>query len=623
MVKEHKCPECGATIGEDDIDCPECGYLILEILEDFQEEQPVVEEAPVNTGETLGSLGEMIETKVFNTVKEREVKLREAMNRSFEEQQRRWREQTEKVVERLREKQDKERKDFLEKLDNLQKMKDDLRKELEQDKRNLGAKLEDKQKAIDSLMEKHNDEMESLRASFEEKVQEERQTLLDEKAALENRFIEEKRSLEQHLEELRKRIGSIKDEESEKRDALLEKLEEEKGIIQNKFQTEKAELEQRLRDMENKIQAVREEESKKREEILLQHEEEKKKLEKEFENKAKKLEDELDQAKTEFSEERKQWDSRLTEEKELMERHFNQEKEDMKSLFQEEITLLKDLLEKERTVKIMEAGSEDETALRALEKKLMGPVYPFPAIVGQERMKRSLILNAINPNIEGVLLWGENGTAKKTAIFGLAELLSDIEEGVDPDTARLWDDPQRYSMGNLASTSANVSYLFDDVLMNGALCTKMVKDDGESRIIVVKEIPEKDKKLLSYIDSFNLHVKIEPSHDIDRRMEVVRRHKEFRDDPHAFHDRYDEEIKRLRDRIVQTRQILPSVTIHSSQRATISKVCAHNDLPSGMDIIIEEISRTITAYDGRDDVMDEDIQEALDLALVHRVTGDL
>lgn len=565
MVKEHKCPECGATIGEDDIDCPECGYLILEILEDFQEEQPVVEEAPVNTGETLGSLGEMIETKVFNTVKEREVKLREAMNRSFEEQQRRWREQTEKVVERLREKQDMERKDLLEKLDNLQKMKDELRKELEQDKRDLGVKLEEKQKAIDSLIEKHDQEMDSLRTTLEEKREWERQSLLTEKEEMEGRLLDNQRILEERLEEVR-----------------------------------------------NSIDSIREEEEKKRENVLLKHEEEKKKLE-----------DQIDKTKAEFSEERKQWDSRLKEEKEFLERLFNEEKEDMKSLLNEEIYLLKELLEKERTLKKIDDDPQDEILIKALENRLEGPVYPFPAIVGQERMKRSLILNAINPNIKGVLLWGEKGTGKKTAIIGLAELLSDIEEGVDPDTARLWDDPQRYSMGNLASTSANVSYLFDDVLMNGALCTKMVKDDGESRIIVVKEIPEKDKKLLSYIDSFNLHVKIEPSHDIDRRMEVVRRHKEFRDDPHAFHERYDEEIKRLRDRIVQTRQILPSVTIHSSQRATISKVCAHNDLPSGMDIIIEEISRTITAYDGRDDVMDEDIQEALDLALVHRVTGDL
>ena len=43
-------------------------------------------------------------------------------------------------------------------------------------------------------------------------------------------------------------------------------------------------------------------------------------------------------------------------------------------------------------------------------------VYPFTAIVGQEEMKLSLILNVINPALGGVLIKGEKGTAKSTAV---------------------------------------------------------------------------------------------------------------------------------------------------------------------------------------------------------------
>ena len=52
--------------------------------------------------------------------------------------------------------------------------------------------------------------------------------------------------------------------------------------------------------------------------------------------------------------------------------------------------------------------------------------FPFTAIVGQEKMKLALILNAINPAIGGVLIRGEKGTAKSTLVRGLIELMPEI-----------------------------------------------------------------------------------------------------------------------------------------------------------------------------------------------------
>lgn len=60
-------------------------------------------------------------------------------------------------------------------------------------------------------------------------------------------------------------------------------------------------------------------------------------------------------------------------------------------------------------------------------KQRTRPVYPFTAIVGQETMKRALILNAINPKIGGVLIRGQKGTAKSVAVRALAQLLPEIE----------------------------------------------------------------------------------------------------------------------------------------------------------------------------------------------------
>jgi magnesium chelatase subunit D len=75
---------------------------------------------------------------------------------------------------------------------------------------------------------------------------------------------------------------------------------------------------------------------------------------------------------------------------------------------------------------------------------------PFTAIVGQDRMKRALLLNAIDPMIGGVLIRGERGTAKSTAVRALARLLPDYDavEGCpyrcDPsEPSRYCDDCRR------------------------------------------------------------------------------------------------------------------------------------------------------------------------------------
>jgi len=74
----------------------------------------------------------------------------------------------------------------------------------------------------------------------------------------------------------------------------------------------------------------------------------------------------------------------------------------------------------------------------------MPAIYPFTAIVGQERMRRALILNAVDTRIGGVLIRGERGTAKSTAARALAALLpsvkvvDDCRFGCDPDKPATW-----------------------------------------------------------------------------------------------------------------------------------------------------------------------------------------
>src|SRR6187549_1023660 len=85
----------------------------------------------------------------------------------------------------------------------------------------------------------------------------------------------------------------------------------------------------------------------------------------------------------------------------------------------------------------------------------MPAIFPFTAIVGQERMKRALILNAVDTRIGGVLIRGERGTAKSTAARALAALLpkvkvvDDCRFGCDPDKPNTWctECKERYADG--------------------------------------------------------------------------------------------------------------------------------------------------------------------------------
>lgn len=81
------------------------------------------------------------------------------------------------------------------------------------------------------------------------------------------------------------------------------------------------------------------------------------------------------------------------------------------------------------------------------------PVYPFSAIVGQAEMKRALLLAAVDPSLGGILILGDRGTGKSTAVRGLAGLLPPMRaiEGCrykcDPDATATWCDQCRALAG--------------------------------------------------------------------------------------------------------------------------------------------------------------------------------
>ena len=82
------------------------------------------------------------------------------------------------------------------------------------------------------------------------------------------------------------------------------------------------------------------------------------------------------------------------------------------------------------------------------------PVFPFTAIVGQEEMKLALLLNVIDPKIGGVMIMGDRGTGKSTAVRALVDLLPEIEVilddpfNSDPEDLELMSEEVREKLKN-------------------------------------------------------------------------------------------------------------------------------------------------------------------------------
>ena len=82
--------------------------------------------------------------------------------------------------------------------------------------------------------------------------------------------------------------------------------------------------------------------------------------------------------------------------------------------------------------------------VRLPEGRCMSQPFPFSAIVGQAEMKHAMVLTAIDPGIGGVLVFGDRGTGKSTAVRALAALLPEIAavEGCPVNSARVQDVPE-------------------------------------------------------------------------------------------------------------------------------------------------------------------------------------
>lgn len=249
--------------------------------------------------------------------------------------------------------------------------------------------------------------------------------------------------------------------------------------------------------------------------------------------------------------------------------------------------------------------------------------YPFTAIVGQESMKEALILNTINPLIGGVLIRGEKGTAKSTAVRALASLLPErhvvggcacgcpwndassrcpeCREREDPQESivpmRVVELPlsstedrvagtldiehaistgkKKFEPGVLAKANGNILYvdeinLLDDHIVDllldaAAMGVNFIEREGisyshPSKFILVGTMnPEEGDLRPQLLDRFGLMVDVEAERDEERRMQIIERRMEFERDPEDFSSRYEEQQAELRGRIQEARELVGEI----------------------------------------------------------------
>ncbi|GLV95212.1 hypothetical protein Slala04_66650 [Streptomyces lavendulae subsp. lavendulae] len=312
----------------------------------------------------------------------------------------------------------------------------------------------------------------------------------------------------------------------------------------------------------------------------------------------------------------------------------------------------------------------------------MSTPYPFTAVVGQTDLRLALLLNAVSPAVGGVLVRGEKGTAKSTAVRALSALLPQVDvvpgcrfscapaapdphcpdgpHGAGPGGARparmvelpvgasedrlvgaldieraLAEGVKAFEPGLLADAHRGILYvdevnllhdhLIDLLLDAAAMGASYVEREGVSvrhaaRFLLVGTMnPEEGELRPQLLDRFGLTVEVAASREPAQRVEVVRRRLSYEDDPAGFAARWSGDESEVRARVVAARALLPQVRLGDNALLQIAATCAGFEV-DGMraDIVMARTATALAAWAGRTAVLKEDVRQAALLALPHR-----
>ena len=310
--------------------------------------------------------------------------------------------------------------------------------------------------------------------------------------------------------------------------------------------------------------------------------------------------------------------------------------------------------------------------------------FPFSAIVGQEAMKQAMVLTAIDPGIGGVLVFGDRGTGKSTAVRALAALLPEITavEGCPVNSARPEDVPdwapptkgklvkrptpvidlplgatedrvvgaldieraltrgeKAFEPGLLARANRGYLYIDEvnlledhivDLLLDVAQSGEnVVEREGLSIrhparfVLVGSGNPEEGELRPQLLDRFGLSVEVASPRDIATRVEVMRRRDAYENDNAAFMKKWRAKDSALRKSILAARAALPGLKTPGAVLHDCAALC----IALGSDGLRGELTllraaRAQAAFDGAETVTRAHLKTVAASALSHRLRRD-
>lgn len=313
----------------------------------------------------------------------------------------------------------------------------------------------------------------------------------------------------------------------------------------------------------------------------------------------------------------------------------------------------------------------------------MPTLFPFSAIVGQDEMKLALLIAATDPSIGGVLVFGDRGTGKSTAVRALAGLLPPMRVvkgsryNTDPDSKNadttsktgapveveevpvpvvdlplgatedrvvgaldleraLSHGEKAFEPGLLARAHRGFLYIDEvnlledhlvDLLLDVAASGEnVVEREGLSVrhaarfVLVGSGNPEEGELRPQLLDRFGLSVEVKTPTDIETRIEVVRRRDNFERDPNAFVGRYKQADARIRGELEAARKRLDAIVVSDHALERGARLC----MALGTDGLRGELTllraaRALAAFDGDREVTDAHLMRIAPLALRHRL----